>query len=592
MKNGQYSIHRRIIIIVLIPFSVLLLLLVGMYAAYETSVRQQAQAAFDSLVEQRKSGIEEKLAGVQSAAESIGYSEIVQQYLVDMDAQERLSIYSSIRQNFNMLIGANPVLRAVYISDNESVFLESNSGFMYLFERANSEYRIAENPPATGFYTRPYAHRGQSGLSASRYCVYYMPVGVIQPISQSREAKRLTCAVLFDAAELLDTDSAVQNALEALVWNDELIASNTELTPESTRKLIAAAHDHGARSMPHEGKSYYLHAAPVSTENGLEYIFMVPTDGLAGDLHAYLRSFLLLGAGCAVAMVFLLIGLRRSISAPVNEIAMDMRQITLETVSIQQSRAKELAVLTSGVNKMLSWLQKMRKQELDNREQAYQLNLRRMQAEMLAYRSQINPHFLMNTLECMSGMARYYHVQPLEEVVTAMSGSFRYTLRAPDIVELKEEIGHFENYMRIMEIRSPGRYRLILRAREDTLRLRVLSLMLQPLAENAVEHGFNGFEKDAPCTLLLMTRVDEDKNRLHIRLADNGNGMSEEELDAVRRRLDDMQPTIEKHHVALNNIHRRLKITYGDDGCMEITSRKGFYTCVDLYIPLGGAPRM
>lgn len=592
MRKGSrtYSIYKRIIIIVLIPFSVLFMLLVSMYGIYAFSVRQQAHAAFDSLAQQRRSGIEEKLDVIRSTAQSIGYSESVQQYLVNMNAEERLGSYSSIRQNFSMLIGTNPVLRGVYVSDNEHVFLESSSGFMYLFERANGEYQIAENPPEAGFFTRLYSRSGQSGLNRQSYCMYYMPAGVIQPISRSWEAKRLTCAILFDAAELLDTDNTIANALEALVWNDEVVASNVTLTPESTQKMIAAAHVYGVREMPHAGKNYYLHVAPVSTGNGLDYIFLIPADGLAGDLHAYLRSFLLLGAGCAVAMVFLLIGLRRSISAPVNEIAMDMRQISLETVSIQQSRARELAVLTSGVNQMLAWLQKSRRQELDNREQAYQLNLRRMQAEMLAYRSQINPHFLMNTLECMSGMARYYRVQPLEEIVQAMSGSFRYTLRAPDIVPLEEEIGHFENYMRIMDIRSPGQYRLILRVKEDTLRLGVLSLMLQPLAENAVEHGFDAYDKEAPCTLLLQTEIETEKNRLHIRMADNGNGVSEEELTVVRRRLEDMQPTLEKHHIALSNIYRRLKITYGDDSRMEITSRKGFYTCVDIRIPLDAAP--
>lgn len=588
-KKESRSIYKRIVIIVLIPFSVLLMLLLALYGIYAYSVRQQANAAFDSLVEQRIDGIEDRLAYVRSVTGSIGYSQMVQQYLIQMDAEKRVDSYSGIRQTFNMIVNADPVLCGVYISDNNGVFLESGSGLMHLFDKANTEYGICGHGVENGFFTRLYsAESANYGSDTPHYCIYYMPIGVITPISRETE-NGLYCAVLFDVAQLLDMDSGVDNALEAFVWDGNLVFSNTALTPYSQKTLAQAAAWHSARTMDYGGTEYYLHAAPISTQNGLNYIFLASADSLSVDLQAYLRFILIMGAGCAIAMTFLLVQLRRSISGPIQQIAMDMKHITLETTGIEQSSIKELTVLTNGVNQMLAWLHKMQRQEMDSRERVYQLNLRRTQAEMLAYRSQISPHFLMNTLECMSGMARYYHVEPLEEIVTAMSESFRYTLRAPDLVPLNREIAHISNYMRIMDIRSPGKYRLMLKVDEDTLDIEVLSLMLQPLAENAVEHGFDCFEKDAACTMMLAAWIDREKNRLHVRLADNGNGMSEEELEAVRKRLRDEQPPMEKHHIALNNIFRRLKIVYGDHSHMFIRSKQGFYTSVEICIPLDRA---
>ncbi len=589
-KKASRSIYKRIVIIVLIPFFVLLMLLLALYSVYAYSMRQQATAAFDSLVEQRIGGIEDKLTYVQSVASSIGYSHMVQQYLIQMDAEERVDNYSSIRQTFNMILGTDPVLCGIYISDKTGVFLESGSGFMYLFDQANAEYSIREKGVQRGFFTRLYNGKSNDySPGVPHYCIYYMPIGVITPISRETE-NGLYCAVIFDIIQLLDMDSGVDNALEAFVWEGGLVSSNTTLTPTSESALIRAADWHSARTMDYGGTEYYLHAASVSTQNGLNYIFLVSADSLAGASKVNLRFILIMGAGCAVAMTFLLMQLRRGISKPIQQIAADMKQITLETTGIEQSSIKELAVLTSGVNQMLAWLHKMQRQEMDSRERVYQLNLRRTQAEMLAYRSQINPHFLMNTLESMSGMARYYRVEPLEELVTAMGESFRYTLRAPDLVPLEKEIADVKNYMRIMEIRSPGKYRLMLRADEETLGISVLSLMLQPLAENALEHGFDCFEKDAACTMLLSAWIDHEKNRLHIRLADNGNGMSEEELASVRKRLRDEQPPMEKHHIALNNIFRRLKIVYGDHSHMVIRSKQGFYTSVEICIPLDREP--
>jgi len=590
VKEKTFSLYRRIIVIVLIPFSVLLMLLLALYGIYAYSVRQQANAAFDSLVEQRIGGIEDKLAYVQSVASSIGYSQMVQQYLVQMDAEERVDSYAGLRQTFNMILGTDPMLCGIYISDNTGVFLESGSGLMFLFDRANAEYAIHERGVERGFFTRLY--RGQStdySPDTPHYCIYYMPIGVITPISRETE-NGLFCAVLFDVARLLDPDGGVDSALEAFVWEENLVFSNTALTEKSQSALTQAATRHSARNMDYGGTRYYLHAAPVSSGNGLSYIFLVPSDALSADLETYLRFILIMSAGCAVAMAFLLIQLRRSIWKPIWQIAADMKHLSLETHAIGESRMRELAVLTSGVNQMLAWLHGMQRKEMDSRERAYQLNLRRAQAELLAYRSQINPHFLMNTLECMTGMARYYHVRELEEIVDAMSESFRYTLRAPDLVTLEREIAHVQSYMRILDIRSPGRYRLMVRAQEGTLGLRVLSLMLQPLAENAVEHGFDGFDKDAPCTILLRACVDSEKNRLHVLVADNGNGMTEEELCAVQARLRGEQPPEEKHHVALGNIYKRLKIVYGDHSHIRIDSRKGYYTRVELCIPLAIEP--
>lgn len=165
-KKESRSIYKRIVIIVLIPFSVLLMLLLALYGIYAYSMRQQATTALDSLVEQRIGGIEDKLSYVQSVASSIGYSQMVQQYLVQMDAEERVDNYASIRQTFNMILATDPVLCGVYISDRTGVFLESGSGFMYLFDKANAEYSIREQGVQHGFFTRLYRRRQRTSATA------------------------------------------------------------------------------------------------------------------------------------------------------------------------------------------------------------------------------------------------------------------------------------------------------------------------------------------------------------------------------------------------------------------------------------------
>ncbi len=111
----------------------------------------------------------------------------------------------------------------------------------------------------------------------------------------------------------------------------------------------------------------------------------------------------------------------------------------------------------------------------------------------------------------------------------------------------------------------------------------MLSLTLQPLVENCVEHGFKNCRKKASCVIDLLAQVKD--GALWIRLTDNGNGMTEE---AVRDVCENMTADLsyQNEHIGLNNLWHRLRLAYGDQCQMNFRSQKGFYTQVNIKIPL------
>ena len=586
-KARPYSLYGRIIVIILIPFLALLIVLLGLYRAYYSSVLHRAEENFSAMAGQNRVYIEEKLADIRAVAQSAGYSRIAQQYFTNMGHAQRVNNYPDVRQLFTILLNANQGIQGIYMMDSKQAFLDCGNGYLHLFDRANVQYDLQKVQTGESFFTGLYRKAAGLGLE---YCLYYLPVGVIPTISVTESDYRLTCAVLFDVSWLLGRESLADGMCEVLIWEGQIVASNGTLTAaERTIFADIAGEDAPAASgrIQLNGGSFYLQTAALSCDNGLFYAFLVPTDSLMGDFKIFWNFSLVMIAGCALVMFFLIIQLRRSISAPIAQITDDMKRITTQTPAIRDTNVTELRLLTDGVNQMLTWLQQMQRQEMESREKIYQMNLRKAQAEMQAYRGQINPHFLFNTLECMSGMALHYHIEPLEQLIAALSGSFRYTLRTPDVVPLEQEVAHLSNYMRIMEIRTPDRYRIMLRVSPETRKINVLSLMLQPLAENAVVHGFEGFHKTAKCTLSLETWIDAEKNRLHIRMADNGGGISQEKLAEIQRHMNSDAFAAEKHHIALNNIYQRLKILYGNHSHLRITASAGYYTRVDIQIPLG-----
>ena len=142
--------------------------------------------------------------------------------------------------------------------------------------------------------------------------------------------------------------------------------------------------------------------------------------------------------------------------------------------------------------------------------------------------------------------------------------------------------------MRILEIRMPDKYRLVVHAAPETLEKRVLSLLLQPLAENAVQHGFQEYQKRAERTIYLASWIDAADGRLRLRLADNGRGIEADHLAGILEQMNGGEFPAQKRHIALINIARRLRIAYGDQCHMDIRSKPGYYTCVELQFPAEG----
>ena len=172
----------------------------------------------------------------------------------------------------------------------------------------------------------------------------------------------------------------------------------------------------------------------------------------------------------------------------------------------------------------------------------------------------------------MIGMAMHYRVEPLEQIVTALSDSLHYALRAPDEVTLQQEIDHLQDYMRILEIRMPDKYRLVVHAAPETLEKRVLSLLLQPLAENAVQHGILNRKNGGT----IIIRTEETDEYAVVTVADNGVG-----IENAKGRT-----ALEEHsHIGIPNVRSRLEEMV--EGNMEIES-SGRGTTITIRIPWTG----
>lgn len=218
---------------------------------------------------------------------------------------------------------------------------------------------------------------------------------------------------------------------------------------------------------------------------------------------------------------------------------------------------------------------RIREQQLVNRQQ-------QMEFEMLA--SQINPHFLYNTLETIRMQALSCGNRNVATSIKLLGKSMRYVLdnTGTSFTTLTKELEYIKTYLSIQQLRFGDRVNYTLQVDEDldTNSCKILPLLLQPVVENAILHGLESKTEDGMITI----QIASADATLLITIKDNGQGMTNEELDALRDQIRN-HPSSDTHSIGLYNINQRISLFYGEGYYMEIDSAIGAGTTVRLKIP-------
>lgn len=209
--------------------------------------------------------------------------------------------------------------------------------------------------------------------------------------------------------------------------------------------------------------------------------------------------------------------------------------------------------------------------------------------ELKALQSQINPHFLFNTLQTIYWKVIGLTGKPNEANVMLehLSDILKYALDVPiQLIRLEEELQYTRSYIEILKYRYSDKFKVIWDLEEDLLDYRVNKLILQPLVENALYHGIKN-KKDPG---IIKIRIRAKGQQLLIAVIDNGIGISPDRLKQIRDRLkfssanvDDDQP-----HIGLYNTYKRIQIQFGADSRFTLKSKAGFGTKVEISLPLIG----
>lgn len=288
----------------------------------------------------------------------------------------------------------------------------------------------------------------------------------------------------------------------------------------------------------------------------------------------------------AVALMLLLIRvLNRAVVQPLLRLAQASRSIAggdYTGADLPVHSGDEVGQLTGTFNRMkhamaehLSTLNALHREEVRNL--ALEKDLEHTRLEVL--KSQVNPHFLFNTLNMISCMARLEDASTTDQMIVHLGSLFRHNLRTKQQeVTLEEELDGLEDYIYLQQMRFDGRITVEKKIEADPAAVRLPSFTLQPIVENAFSHGLKSCEEGGR---ILLRGWMQDRT-LILTVADNGRGMTPAELDALQEKIAQSERT--GRSIGLGNISRRITMLY-PEGRMQVFSREGHGTVIRFEIP-------
>lgn len=254
-----------------------------------------------------------------------------------------------------------------------------------------------------------------------------------------------------------------------------------------------------------------------------------------------------------------------SVYLPMRKIKRDMYKVYKAYRSENRSRLpqkNEISILEDYFHEMVDRVEMLAYESYQDKMRLKELELQENQAQLKALQHQINPHFLHNTLEALKWMALKHNTIDIYDMVMAMSKLYRFSLirDGESLVTLRTELDNLTQYIFLQQLRFPEKFTVSFDIEENAQEYRVPKLILQPLVENAIEHGFQAIEEGG----VIQVCAGVVQAELVITVTDNGCGMTAEQMQRVNDAASGSNPDPEPlDSIALVNIATRLRLIHG-----------------------------
>lgn len=315
---------------------------------------------------------------------------------------------------------------------------------------------------------------------------------------------------------------------------------------------------------------------------GWKLVGVVPADNIWDNYGQLLLFFLFVVLFSIFLLVFVNLHLSERISVPIKTLERAVKELEAgrEEVDIDVSGPYEIERLGHSIRSMVSTMRHLMDDIIEQEAQ-------KRRSELDVLQSQINPHFLYNTLDSVVWMTENGRTDEAILMVTSLARFFRISLsRGSNIIPIADELEHARHYLTIQKMRYKNKFSAVIAAEDGVEGLYTIKLIVQPILENAIYHGMAYADGDGEITV----RARRDGGDVVIEVADNGPGMPEETVERLLDQSYAAAPGTKGSGIGLRNVHQRIRLTFGEEYGLAIHSEPDAGTTVCIRLPVLEGP--
>lgn len=367
---------------------------------------------------------------------------------------------------------------------------------------------------------------------------------------------------------LIDADGEIiYHPRQQLIYAGLLEENNT----------TAASYADGVHTETFQGQRRQVAVKTVGY-TGWKLVGVVPAENLWSNYGQLVLFFLFIVLFSVFLLVFVNLRLSEWITAPVKKLDRAVKELEAgeQQVDFDVGGPYEVEHLSHSVRSMVSTMRHLMDDIVRQEEE-------KRRSELDVLQSQINPHFLYNTLDSVVWMTENGRTDEATVMLTALARFFRISLsRGSNIIPIADELEHARHYLTIQKMRYKNKFSATIETQDGVEKLYTIKLIVQPILENAIYHGMAYADGDGEITIL----ARRDGDDVVIDVADNGPGMPGE---VVERLLDPKEqgaaPSKGGSGIGFRNVHQRIRLTFGEPYGLTIHSEPDAGTTVRIRLP-------
>lgn len=520
--------------------------------------------------------MESLLKNINDDSKIIAYNEVVQNTL-QMEMPLAYENRSDLQEAINQIAACCEGISSIYLFDNEGEAY--TAGNVYEVEEIRSYLK------ETSMYQSELQKSGGSSKDSFVFSYQTYLDENRQIISFIRKVRNLdtmedlgTLAINIPATRVMETFSQIasQNSMDIAVVDQDgnIIAASAEgdWLPTIAENENLETGVNAFKVIKNNGKKYRIGKTDSDSQNWSVVAALSRSETLSVMQEYALFSIICILAGMALCVVGASM-ITRKINRPLQNILDSMEQVKegkLERVELVETNA-EMDELQQHYNTMLDETEQLMTQKVEEQRMRRKYELSLLQA-------QIKPHFLYNTFDSVCALAMMGDTKSVYTMMQALGQYYRKSLhKGQQIIPVKEEIEIVENYLIIQSFRYDDVFEVEYDIDDSVKSCKTVKLILQPLVENAIYHGFR--ENDLQGTITI--RAKDDGDYVKFQVEDDGIGMDKEKLDKILYRKEDSP---EKRFGLFGTI-QRIRLYYQQEDLVQIESEVGKGTVITVKIP-------